>query len=203
MILKRSWAFLLALIPFISFAQSAPSLYVGGSAALLWTNPFGSYVDARVGPALTLGLQLSRRWALETGAQLYWKHYTYSDELAAGGGTYHAHFTYFAVPLVARYALTAPAGRWQVDALGGGFWLHSNGLFTLDYGVPTSSPYESPYSSNEVALLLGPQVRYRLASRLDLKLSFPVNLTLARQGEFSRLYLTPQLGAQYTFGRKS
>ncbi|MGI4834201.1 MAG: hypothetical protein ACRYFK_12145 [Janthinobacterium lividum] len=40
--------------------------------------PFESYGSSRVGPAATLGVQLSARWAIETGAQATWRGTTYS-----------------------------------------------------------------------------------------------------------------------------
>lgn len=201
-----------ALGPAASFAQSTPHLYVGVGAGLLTVAPFKSYNSSLLGPAATIGLAFSSRWAVQTGVQLAWRNNAYSFTNLNGGGTFDTyvddlHENLFVVPLLARYTLTAPASRLHVDALGGFNWLYTRTHGSYSYTQNGFLFYDNAYKSsvNEFSLSLGPQVRYTLGTHLDLTASLPVHLNLnslsTSQDVSNRLLYTPQLGAQYTFGR--
>lgn len=195
----------LTLAPALAFAQDPPRLYAGAAAGLLTTFPFSNYSRTQVGPAGVVGVQLSPRWALQTGVQLFWDKSTYSYSYYSGSGSFttstsESRSTFLLVPLLARLTLTNPGQRLQVDLLGGGSWLHSQTRYSYSYGGVATRD-NSSYSYNGAALQLGPQVRYRLGQALDLTASVPVLGELTGGGNFGdRLALAPQLGAQYVFG---
>ncbi|MGI4834200.1 MAG: hypothetical protein ACRYFK_12140 [Janthinobacterium lividum] len=104
---------------------------------------------------------------------------------------------------MARYTFTAPSARLRVDALGGGYWVHSflySKKTTTNNGQTTDNDYRNAY--NNFGLTLGPQLRYGLGARLEAKLNLPVSVRVNDYGDFgNRLSLKPQLGVQYTFGQ--
>ena len=197
-----------ACLPALGFAQSAPRLYVGASVGLVSPAPFESYSSSQVGLAATLGVQLTARWAIETGALATWRRSTYSYTFLTGGTTPDAyaftfHSTPLLVPLLARYTFTAPSARLRVDALGGGYWNHTF-LRTQQTITSNSRTTDTDYrdADNDFGVTLGPQLRYALGSRVEAKLNLPVSVRLGDYGDFgNRLLLTPQLGVQYTVGR--
>ena len=199
----------LALAPLVSFAQSTPHLYVGVGASLLSSNPFQSYRVNTVGPAGTLGVQLSPRWALQSGAFLAWRSSTEMGSAYVGSGTFSPYSssyrtTLLSVPVLARYTFTAPSARFHVDALFGATWLHSGSRVTTSYtsGTGSITSYDSNYYYNGASLGVGPAVRYTLGTSLDIVASSLVQNELTGNGSFSdRLFLTTQLGVQYAFGR--
>jgi len=202
--------FILALAPAASFAQSVPRLYLGASAALISNAPFESYASSRVGPALTIGLQLDPHWAIETGVQATWRNRTdaYSGVDAPpqfSDYAYTLRTTTLLVPLLARYTFTAPSSRLHVDVLGGGYWQHAFLRSTEDVTVAANGQsYTNNYTNsyNDFGVSLGPQLRYALGTNLEAKLNLPVNLRINDYGDFgNRLLLNPQLGLQYTFGQ--
>jgi hypothetical protein len=204
----------LALAPLLSLAQAPPRLYTGVGASLLSSTPFQSYstkISTKiVGPTGVVGLQLSPRWALQSGAFVRWRNSSYSKNLTTGSGTlenysFSEHSTSVSIPLLARYTFTAPTARLHVDALFGATWLHSSYRGTSSYstyGSPiTTHNFNSSY--NGASLAVGPSVRYTLGSSLDIVASSLVQGEISGGGSFSdRLFLATQLGVQYTFGQQ-
>lgn len=209
MLAKSFFGALLALSPAVALAQTAPRLYVGASGVLMRFYPFETYASTRVGPAATLGVQLSPRWAVESGAQLTWGKGVIENIYATPGGTpefyrYSYRLTDLVVPLQVRFTVTEATAPLHADILGGISWLHSAGSGSNSYsnaGVVSSYDYSG--SSDYFCVGLGPQVRYSLGSHLDVKLNVPLSLRVNRTytEDFSRrLFFTPQLGVQYAFG---
>lgn len=201
------WPVLAALLPGAALAQSAPRLYVGAGAVLRRFAPFEAPASTSVGPAATAGWQFSPRWALETGAQLTWHSTTSTyrpiDPNDPNGSfpTSNTHSAAWVVPLLARYSFSRPPARLRVDALGGVSWLHNSSR--VDYTSLQVPPLLSQGTSNEVGVVLGPQVRYSFGPALEAKLNLPFNVNMGSgYGSFGdRLFLTPQLGVQYAFTR--
>lgn len=201
---------LLLLSPAATLAQTTPRLYVGTSAVLMRFYPFESYASTRVGPAATVGVQLSPRWAVETGAQLTWRNESYTNDFTMPNGSlgnFYAsqHLTNLVIPLLARLTVTSNDAPLHVDVLGGVSWLHGASSGSYVYSLPgstTVSDYKG--SSNYFCAGLGPQLRYSLGTHVDLKLNVPLNLRLSTDDvveDFSRrFFFTPQLGVQYAFG---
>lgn len=199
----------LGLSPAVSLAQSTPHLYVGASALLASPTPFRSYNQNRFGPALTVGYQLSPRWAIQSG--LGWTRQSNSFTNNYNTPSYptdvigfDSRLNQFFVPVLARYTFTDPASPLHVDALLGASWLHTTGRTSLTYAGATS-PYTETYrgSNNDVLPSLGPSVRYTVGTHLDVVATSLLQVNLANgYGDFAnRLSLNTQLGVQYSFGQ--
>jgi hypothetical protein len=199
------WSLFLALLPAAATAQTTPRVYVGASVALLNRAPFESYSSILAGPAVTAGVQLTSRWAVETGLQVAWQStsvtYRPIDPTAEVFYDTSVRNTYFLVPVLARLTLTPAASPLRVDLLGGVTWLHSR--YTAEQTTYSNSPIFSTRkgSDNSICATLGPQMRYAIGAGFEAKLNLPFNANLdSGYGSFSnRLFLTPQLGLQYTF----
>lgn len=219
MLAKTILAVSIALAPAISLAQSTKPLYVGAAATLSTYDPFRSYKSNLFGPALTVGYQLSPRWAIQTGAN--WNRRTtdtYTGYPASSGSldriTYDYSYTRLAIPLLARFTFTDPASPLRIDALFGPSWLHATNKSTVTYfynGTAGSDTNTSRSSANDVSVGLGPSLRYAIGAHLELAASSllqaefgdsfnTVDLFVKRR--FSdRLFFTTQLGVQYSFGQ--
>jgi hypothetical protein len=152
------------------------------------------------GPAATLGVQLTPLWAIQSSVQFFWE----KGSLRTTDASIEENRKTFIIPLLARYTFTDAASPLQVDVLGGGSWLHLS--YRAEYTYLSNSGQVIGESrrraTNGAALTLGPQVRYKLGSNFEAKLSLPINIEIDGRGSFSdRLFLTPQLGAQYVFGK--
>lgn len=199
---------LLTLGPLVGIAQTAPRLYLGASGSLTRLYPFESYAKTSAGPAITAGLSLTPHWAIETGAQLAWTKQAGSGSFSINGTTFlydaSSRNRTLIVPLLARYTLTAASSHLRVDLLGGATWLHQaiHAESTSADGSGLTTQYRTDYTLNDICVTLGPQLRYALGSKVDLKLSVPVSLRVSHPSETkfaSRLLFTPQLGVQYAF----
>lgn len=198
-----------ACLPVLGFAQSTPRLYVGAAATLFRFAPFESFASNYVGPAVTAGVAFNSRWALEASAQYVRRDRFYSDRTVSTGSgiinTYNWTFntSVLLVPLLARYTFTTSSSPLHVDGLGGLSYYYTSNQYTstnIVDGVESGS--KSGSITNNLAVTLGPQVRYSVSSHFDAKLSLPVNLQLINPGSFSnRLSISPQLGVQYIFGK--
>lgn len=199
----------LGLSPTISLAQSTPHVYVGAAALLASSNPFRTYNENRFGPALTVGYQLSSRWAIQSGigwtrqSRSVSNNYntpTYPDDIIG----FDTRINRFFVPVLARYTFTDPASPLHVDALFGATWLHTTGRTSLTY-AGASSPYTetSKGSFNDFLPSVGPSIRYTLGSHLDVVATsvLQVNLSNGYANFANRLSLNTQLGVQYSFGQ--
>lgn len=206
-------------LPLVGAAQTAPEasrFYVGAGASLLTDAPFRSYSSpSPIGPALTGGVQVSPRLALQVGAALCWQHETFgstaylpidpNDPTVPPVYTSEYRARRLTVPLLARYTCTPPAGRFHVDALAGITLLHLTGHSTVSttYAGQTDR-YESDYAHTQSSVSLGPAVRYSLTTHLELAASAPVNAVIGDSYyRFSdRLFLNVLVGAHYTFGQR-
>ncbi len=199
----------------LGVAQSAPQLYLGAGAALFQVRPFQQYAFNAVGPAFTVGVQLSPRWAIQTGATLGWKSLNNSfnrDSAAISLGTYSIddRVSLLVVPLLVRWTMTAPASRLHLDLLAGASWQHQ-GIDRSSFYTDATHPnlkVEGSYktASNAATVMVGPAVRYDLGKQVALTATawlsadaFGTNYTNDTFGD--RLLVTEQLGVQYTFGR--
>jgi len=120
----------IALAPAIGLAQSTPHLYIGASAQMFSSDPFRSYNTNTFGPALTVGYQLSPRWAIQSGASLFWRNRSTSNDYSNSNApfdriTYDLHSSLLIIPVLARYTFTDPTNPLHVDALFGASWLHA------------------------------------------------------------------------------
>jgi len=206
----------IALAPAIGLAQSTPHLYVGASAQMFSSEPFRSSNTNTLGPALTIGYQLSPRWAIQSGASLFWRKSSYSNDYSSsyysGYSLYDRttadfHSNLLIIPLLARYTFTDPSNPLHVDALFGASWLHGTDRSTFTtYYVTTGADSETHnYTSNTICANVGPSIRYTLGAHLDLIANSIVQVDLSNRYEGSnfsdRLSLNTQLGIQYSFGK--
>lgn len=204
----------IVLLPAVSLAQSTPPLYVGASFNILTYNPFRSYSSNLYGPAVTVGYQLSPRWAIQTGASWNRRSDNTSNFDPAGVSIfeevrYDIRYTRLTVPLLARFTLTDPTKPLQVDALFGPSWIHEGGRTTTTfvYRAGGSDSDTHTYSDNSFSAGLGPSIRYAVGANLELtansvlQAEFADGLNIVNRRFSDRLFLTTQLGVQYRFGR--
>jgi hypothetical protein len=198
----------LILSPAIGLAQAAPSLYIGASASMLSTNPFRGYNSNVFGPAVTVGYQLSPRWAIQSGASMNWQNYQSTSLDYTGASifnqiSYDTHYTQLVIPLLARYTFTAPASPLHLDALFGGNLIHTTRRSSTAYFYKAGNTdvYDNRYSDNTFNLGIGPSVRYTLVPHLDVTATSLLQTTIRKSEFFDYFYLTTQLGIQYTFGQ--
>jgi hypothetical protein len=202
-------------LPLASFAQTAttsPQFYVGVGANLLTDVPGNSAaVPKLLGPSLTAGLQLAPRLAVQVSAAYHWdsqsttssSYYYGSGGGTVGGYTSYAYYKYLTVPVLLRYTLTEPVGRFHVDGLAGVTVLRS--YFNFISNDPLSSYYYYPnnYSSSRTKAnaTLGPALRYTLSPNLDVTANGLVSAVLGgTYTHFSdRLFLNVLVGAHYIF----
>jgi hypothetical protein len=199
----------LGLAPVIGLAQSTPHVYVGASALMSSSRPFRSYNQNHFGPALTIGYQLSPRWAVQSGFSWIWNNEVLTYDVGDANSMYNkatlkGHSDNIIVPLLARYTFTDPASPLHVDALAGGSWQHRTGRSTATYtgaGSYLTESYSGSY--NTFSASLGPSVRYTLGTHLDLVANSVMQVALTNSyGSLSdRLSLNTQIGIQYHFGQ--
>lgn len=208
------WASLAGL-PLVSHAQTAsPRFYLGVGANLLADAPFSSAgVPSLLGPSITAGKQLNTKLALQVGLSYFWRKkletdsYTYyngSGQVLINGSTFSTDSKFLIMPVLLRYAFTAPGKRFNVDGLGGVTVLYSHHHYvsTTNY-TPTAYSSESNSSFVRFNLTLGPSVRYAVAPNVELTANGLINATLGDwNGRFSdHLFCNALLGANYTFGQ--
>lgn len=207
-------------LPFVSVAQNGPTsvrAYVGVGANLLTDTSFKTGISPKlVGPALTIGLQVIPRLAIQTGIAYNWtKHsdtspsYTYINQggqsMTFGGYTTTFNYKYFTIPIVLRYTFAPSAERFHVDGLAGITLLHFSSYYESNYpSVRYETSDERRSSSTQKSLTLGPAVRYSVAPHVELTANGLVSAVLGnRYNSFSdRLFLNVLVGAQYTFGAR-
>jgi hypothetical protein len=204
----------IVLLPAVSLAQSTPPLYVGASFNISTYNPFHSYSSNLYGPAVTVGYQLSPRWAIQTGASWNRRSDNTSNFYPASVSIfeevkYDLRYTRITVPLLARFTLTDPTKPLQVDALFGPSWIHATGRTTTTfvYSAGGSDLETHTYSDNSFSAGLGPSIRYAVGANLELtansvlQAEFTDGFNIVNRRFSDRLFLTTQLGVQYQFGR--
>jgi hypothetical protein len=200
--------------PALCLAQATPRFYIGASAHLLSSSPFRSYNTNTFGPALTVGYQLSPRWAIQSGASLVWRNSTYSTDYSNGSGgydrvTFELRSNLLIVPLLARYTFTDPSNPLRLDALFGASWQHVTGRTTFTYAYAAGDVDREMYrvGDNSISASAGPALRYSLGTNLELMASSVVQADLSNDYNIAgrnfsdRLSLNTQLGVQYSFGR--
>lgn len=192
-----------------------PKAYVGLGVSL---GTYGAAFDTAF-PALTAGVQLSPRWALQASAGYRQRSYSYAgaglfrDPTGqAFSGVYHSddRIRLLALPVLARYALTRRAAhRFQAAAVGG---------FTV-VRLRTSGHYQSFNGSNPVPVYdyrydvthtgafasFGPGVRYQLGARLEATGDLVFNYLLNKEsyGQLLHRFTTANasVGVRYRFGK--
>jgi hypothetical protein len=214
MFLKTLLGASIVLLPAVSLAQSTAPLYVGASFNVLTYNPFRSYSSNLYGPAVTVGYQLSPRWAIQTGAS--WNRRSDQTSNFDPNGTtifeevkFDLRYTRLTVPLLARFTLTDPTKPLQVDALFGPSWIHSTSRSTATFVLRAggSDSGTSTYSDNSLSAGLGPSLRYAVSPHLQLTANSVLQAEFGRDFQGGnrrfddRLFLTTQVGVQYRFGR--
>jgi hypothetical protein len=199
----------LGLAPAISLAQATPHVYIGAAAFLSNSGPFRSYSENDLGPALTVGYQLSPRWAIQSGVSWAWHNSSFFSDYRNSNSpyervTYDLHTDKFVIPLLARYTFTDPASPLHVDALLGASWLYTTGRTAITYSQATSS-YTDTFKGNSTSFSasIGPSVRYTLGAHVDLVATSIMQVALTnRYGSFTdRLSLNTQVGVQYSLGQ--
>lgn len=203
----------LACLPLLGHAQAGPPaarFYVGAGASLFSNVPFNEAGwSRRVGPALTAGVQLTPRLAVQTGVSYYRAktNEVFQHRIAGQArlvtDSISADYKSFVVPLLLRYTFTPVAGKFHVDALAGGTLLIVRGrsYYANDiFGMPYVDEYQG--SAARGSLALGPAVRYAIAPHVELTANATVSTLLGNTyDQFkNRLFLNTLLGASYTFG---
>jgi hypothetical protein len=207
-ILLASSCLLSSWLPLTSYAQTAsgaPGFYIGVGANLLSNVPFNDQgiVPRLIGPALTAGVQFTPRLAGQVGLSYHSKKDSFTYLTAAQIGyvysTYTYRSSYFIVPVLLRYTLTAPAQRFHVELAGGATLVHARGLFEGD----SISPAIGRSSDTRFNLTLGPAVRYVLSPSLELTATSLVSAVVGENyyGFRDRLFLNTAIGVNYTFGK--
>ena len=200
-------ASILSGLPLASHAQTTPPaarFYVGVGANMLSNVPFKDQgiVPRIIGPALTAGLQLTPRLAVQAGLSYHWKTETYDYLFAGPGIATNVSTKYFIVPALLRYTVTAPATPVHFDVLGGATLVHARGHVTYSGSTPFSGDPTS--SDTRFNLTLGPALRAAIAPHLELTASSLVSMVVGEDYyRFSdRLFLNTSLGVNYTFGQR-
>jgi hypothetical protein len=211
---------LAGILPLAGYAQTAPRFYVGVGANLLTNLPFLSGGAAPwsegtrlYGPALTAGLQLNPRLALQAGVAYSWhnsSYYQIYNELnqptpVVQQGTLHAK--YFTIPVLLRYTFAPAAERFHVDALAG-LTLATSSFRNSASSTSLTSPYSYEYNgvTTKANVTLGPAVRYTLVPNVELTANALVSARLGDPSYYrrfnDRLFLNVLVGAQYSFGKR-
>ena len=202
-------------LPVLGLAQTTPTtgFYLGAGANLITDVPFYSAgVTTLVGPSLTAGFQFSPRLAVQVSAAYHWRKKTYdfsgyyygSGGAVIGYGTETSRYKYLTLPVLLRYTFTAPTARFHVDGLAGVTTLHSSYNYSSTSTIGSSGYFpHGNSSSTKASLTLGPAVRYRVSSRVEVTANGLVNGVLGdTYTHFSdRLFVNAFVGAQYLFGR--
>jgi hypothetical protein len=206
----------LACLPLVSLAQIAPAssqFYVGIGADLLTNVPFNSasVPSHLVGPALSAGLQLNPRLALQLGVAYHWTSDSYTTPTYNSGtgipgtDTNTNNYKYFTVPVLLRYTFIPSVERFHVDGLAGVSVLHTRYHYAHTAAfpsIPISYSEEITSHVTRASLTLGPSLRYTLSPGVELVANSLVSVGLGDMYRFSdRLFLHVLVGAQYTFGR--
>jgi len=180
----------------------------------------GSWVgtSARVPVQAVVGYQWRPRLAVQLGFAYSGNRVTYdsrNDYYIVGMPTSYRIGTYSersaTTSLLARYTLTRKLQhRFQADALGGIKFEYSRyrdaGTTTTYQAIPDTTPYNNSSTYTNTLLSLGPSLRYRVVSRLDVVYDLTFDLPLG--GNFSNSYYgndrslqaTMALGLRYHFG---
>jgi hypothetical protein len=207
-----------SLFPFAGFAQTTPTatrFYVGLGGNQLSNIPFNTdgIVPRIIGPALTVGMQLTPRLAVQTGLSYHWKtdssaaYQVISNPGSPGASTITItqRSSYFIVPVVLRYTASALTARAHFDVVGGATVVHARGRVTYEgNGGPADPALRERTSSNtRLNVTLGPAVRAALSSHLELTAAGLVSAVVTEDYyRFSdRLFLNASLGLNYTFGQ--
>jgi hypothetical protein len=200
--------------PLFSLAQTTepeiPRYYIGVSAFTNFSQRLSRELDKSTVPPLqlTLGYQLTPRWAVQVGAAYSTSPGSYSvhpmdanGNLIAGYYSNKYRNTSLALTALGRYTLTRDLNkRFQLDGIGG---------FSLDYETYTGRGYyydvnqgasvafDRSSKTYHKALSLGPSFRYRLFSDLEAFGEGTVNMDLRSP----RVVTTSgAVGLRYRFG---
>lgn len=217
--MNKKFLFLALLgLPQLSVAQtgSGPAqFYVGAGASLLTDSPFRSSGETMVGPALTAGIQMTPRLAVQVSASYHWQYdsytypnFTYGSGIPATNVLAEFRRKHFTVPILLRYTFTEPTSAFHLDGLAGATILHSSFKSTLSGPSGGYGYYPDNYSNSttKANFTLGPAVRYSIAPSVELTASGLVSAALGDSDGYrrfsDRLFLNVLIGAHYTFGAR-
>ncbi|OGX84273.1 outer membrane beta-barrel protein [Hymenobacter coccineus] len=204
-------------LPLAGFAQTGapaafkPQLFVGLGAAVGSPQSPTAFAENILAPALTAGVQLRPRLAVQASAQYFQRKDSYFQPgLFYFNGGLHEGISsstdqqrIVAVPVLVRYALTRrPEQRLQVDVLGG-FTLarstYRSKSTTVDSLQNVVYNSDNNYVNNNFYLDLGAGLRYRLGNHLALTGDLVFNF-LVNQHPYNSTSSTAALGLRYRFG---
>jgi hypothetical protein len=200
----------------------APRFYGGLGVYSSSHQDLGSWGDgARIPVQAVVGYQLRPRLAVQLGLAYSGNRnfydnsqYIYSggSPIAYSAGTYTERST--TTSLLARYTLTRKLQhRFQADLLGGAKFeysaYHDKGTyFDNRPATPSATPFDYTSTYTSTLLSLGPSLRYRVASRLDVVYDLTFDLPVLG-GNYSNSIYNPKpslqatmaLSLRYRFGR--
>ncbi|TVT39508.1 hypothetical protein FNT36_17840 [Hymenobacter setariae] len=176
---------------------------------------------ARIPVQALVGYQLRPRLAVQLGVVYSGNRSTYDGQngyynngipVAYSVGSYSERST--TTSLLARYTLTRKLEhRFQADLLGGAKFEYSayndkGTYFDNRPATPSATPFDYTSTYKSALLSLGPSLRYRVVSRLDVVYDLTFDLPILG-GNYSnsiysprpRLQATMALGLRYRFGR--
>jgi hypothetical protein len=194
---------LAGMLPLSSFAQSVPHFYVGAGASVLSIRPFSEGKPDRLfGPALTAGLVLSPRLAVQLGASYHGRTEAISYYSSGPGpSTDSYHYYHLVMPALLRYTFTSPNSPWHLDGLAGATIVHAASKYTRNDSLNYIAFKGSDTRAN---LTVGPALRYAFLPNVEFTanalLSVAVGDTYYRFSD--RLFLNVLVGAQYSFGKR-
>jgi hypothetical protein len=183
-------------------------------ASLLTDSPFkdSGASSTILGPALTAGVRLSPRWAVQAGAALAWRNQTQSPYFPPGvpasiPGTLDTHTATLIIPVLGRFTFAPAPKRFHVEALGGLTVLRAATTYTYTVVPPASTGQPSRQETqrrNQLSgnVSLGPGVRYTVGPHVELTGHALVNAVIGYSlAHFTdRAFLNVLVGAHYTFG---
>jgi len=201
----------LASLPALSFAQAgadASGPYLGLGTSLLTSQPFTDRGGSTLwGPALTGGVSLAPRLALELG-------------LAYAGRNTHREYNYYdyntgrpikqsidgkekvyTFPLLLRATLTPLASRLHADVLGGATYLRATYTEQETYSTGLSRAVPESPATNRAIASLGPGLRFACTPHIEVAANALVNYAFFEGASSfnNHLFLNTRLGVHYTF----
>lgn len=194
---------LAGVLPLTGNAQSAPRFYVGAGASVLSIRPFSEgKPDRLVGPALTAGLELNPRLAVQLGASYHGRTEAIpSYSSGPGSSTDSYHYYQLVMPALVRYTFTSPNSPWHLDGLAGVTIVHAASKYTRNDSLNYVAFKASDTRAN---LTVGPALRYAFLPNVEFTANALLSAIVGNSyGPFSdRLSLNVLVGAQYSFGKR-
>lgn len=191
--------------------DATPRFYVGAGLSLLSDAPFVDGNSSTIlGPALTAGVRLSPRWAVQVGGALAWRNVTEivpPNQTIPIAGALDRHTATLIVPVLGRFTFAPAPKRFHVEALGGLTVLRAvtTNTYTAVPPAATGQPaYQEVRLQKQISgnISLGPGVRYTVSPHMEFAAHALVNAVIGYSlAHFTdRAFLNVQVGAHYTFG---